>query len=198
MAANPSAFTATPGSIGAAPAAAVSWQPSDNGLLLSSLGDPALLTSTAILTAGTLYLAKWPVRAAVTVSNVEFEVSAVAVGASTGTFAGLYSSAGALLSGSADVNAQFLAQGPAVCPLTTPQALAAGGFVWAALLVNFATTQPTLFKGATATGNVPNVGLTAAAFRFAVNGTGLASLPGAITPAANSAAGLLSLWAAAA
>lgn len=195
MSGNPSAFTATPASIGAAPAAAVSWQPSDNALLLSSAGDPALLTSTAILTAGTLYLAKWPVRSAVTVANVAFEVSAIAVGASTGTFAGLYSSAGALLSGSADVNAQFLAQGPAICPLTTPQALAAGGFVWAALLVNFATTQPTLLKGATATGNVPNIGLTPATYRFAVNGTGLAALPGSITPASNSAGGLLSLWA---
>lgn len=195
MASNPSAFTATPASIGAAPAAAVSWQPSDNGLLLSSAGDSALLTSNAILTAGTLYLAKLPVRSAVTVTNLLFEVSTVAAGASTGTFAGLYSSAGVLLSGSADVNAAFLAQGPATCPLTTPQALPAGGFVWAALLANFATTQPTLFKGATATGNVPNVGLTAAAFRFAVNGTGLVALPGSITPAANTAAGLLSLWA---
>jgi hypothetical protein len=194
MASNPSAFTATPATIGAAPAAAVSWQPSDNALLACSTGDPALLTSTAILTAGTLYLAKLPIRSAVTITNLVFEVATVAAGASTGTFAGLYSSAGALLSGSADVNAAFLAQGPATCALSAPQALAAGGFVWAALLANFATTQPTLLKGSTATGNVPNVGLAAAVYRFAVNGTGLVALPGSITPASNSASGLLTLW----
>jgi hypothetical protein len=194
MSGNPPAFTATPASIGAAAAAAVPWQPSDNGLLACSAGDPALLTSTAIMTAGTLYLARLPVRAAITITNLIFEVSAVAVGASAGTFAGLYSSAGVLLSGSADVNGSFLAAGPATCALSAPQSLAAGGFVWAALLANFATTQPTLLKGATATGNVPNVGLSAAAYRFAVNGTVLASLPGSVTPASNSAAGLLTLW----
>lgn len=195
MSTNPSAFTATAASIGAAPAASVSWQPSDNGLLLSSLGDPALPTATGTLVAGTLYLMKLTARTAVTITNLLFEVANVGVGASAGTFAGLYSAAGALLSGSADVNAAFLAQGPATCPLTTPQPLAAGAFAWAALLVNFATTQPTLTKGATATGNVPNIGLAAAAYRFATNGTGLVALPGSITPAANSPAGLLTLWA---
>jgi hypothetical protein len=195
MGANPSAFTATPATIGAAPAGAVAWQPADNGLLAASAGDPALLTSTAILTAGTLYLAKLTARAAALISNLTFEVSVVASGASTGTFAGLYSAAGALLTGSADVNASFLATGPAVCPLTAPQTVTAGAFVWAALLANFATTQPTLLKGATATGNVPNVGLTPAVYRFAVNGTGLVALPGSITPASNSASGLLTIWA---
>jgi hypothetical protein len=174
---------------------ATGWIPSDNGLLTAQGGDPGLLTSGALTIAGTLYLIKLPIRYAMTISNLWFEVSAIAVGTSTTTFAGLYSSAGTLLTGSSDVSTPLKTAGPAQCPLTTPQALSAGTFVWGALLTNLGTTQPNLLKGATGTGNVANLGLTAATYRWAVNGTSLSALPSpSITPASNTATGMLTIW----
>jgi len=178
---------------------ASTWIPSDNALLTVQGGDPGLITSTSILTAGTLYLVKLPVRAPLTITSLMFLVSTIAAGTSTTSFAGLYSPSGSLLTGSSDIGTPLKSGGAQSLPLTTPQALTPGvtPFVWAALLVNFGTTQPTLFKGASMTNNVPNAGLTAATFRWATNGTGLSALPGSITPASNSSAAALSLWCAA-
>jgi hypothetical protein len=170
------------------------WIPADNALLTAQGGDPGLVTSTAITTAGTLYLVKLPIRYAITITNLVVLVSSAASGTSTTTFCGLYNSAGTLLSGSADVGTPLKSAGAATLPLTTPQSLSAGTFVWAALLTNFGTTQPTLFKGGSISNNVPNLGLSAAASRWAINGTGLSALPGSITPASNSITGALTLW----
>lgn len=175
---------------------ATMWTPQDNGLLVSSGGDPGLITSTAILTAGTLYLVKLPIRYALTITSLMFLVSVIAAGTSTTSFAGLYSPAGTLLTGSSDIGTPLKSGGPQSLALTTPQALtpASTAFVWAALLVNFGSTQPTLFKGGAITNNVPNAGLTAATYRWATNGTGLSALPGSITPSSNSSASALTLW----
>lgn len=170
------------------------WTPADSNLLLAT-GDPMALTSTAITIAGTLYLMKLPVRYLVKISSLWFLVTTIGAGTSTTSFVGLYSSAGALLSGSSDISTPLKTLAPAQCNLTTPQTLAGGTFVWAALLTNLGTTQPTLLKGLTATGNLPNVGLTAASYRWAINGTGLSALPGTITPASNSSTNMLTFWA---
>jgi hypothetical protein len=191
MSGNPSAFTATPGSIGAAPAAAATWEPSDNGLL-GAIGDLWAAQSTNLLTAGTVYLTRLPIRAAQTISTLTWGITAAGVGASTGSFGGLISSAGTLLSGSADAGAAMLAAGPLPVTLTTPQAVAAGSFPWAALVANLATTQPTM---RTANGRTTdlNLNLAAASFRFAVNGTGQVALS-SITPSANTQGAALALW----
>jgi hypothetical protein len=175
---------------------ATMWTPQDNGLLVVQGGDPGLVTSTAILTAGTLYLTKLPIRYALTITSLMFLVSTIAAGTSTTSFAGLYSPSGSLLTGSSDIGTPLKSGGPQSLTLTTPQALTPGvtSFVWAALLVNFGTTQPTLFKGGAITNNVPNAGLTAAAYRWAVNGTSLSALPGSITPSSNTSTGALTLW----
>jgi hypothetical protein len=199
MASNPSAFVATPASIGAAPAAAVAWQPSDNGMLIASDDLLACVSASTAITAGTLYLVKVTARAATLITNLNFGLSTAGSGASTGSFAGLYSSAGVLLSGSADCAAQFTgAAGAFAVPLTTPQTLAAGSFGWVAILSNLATTQPALVRAGGGGAGVPgltNVGLTAATFRFAVNGTGITSLPGSVTPASNTSPASLPFWA---
>jgi hypothetical protein len=177
MATNPAAFTG-PGQV---------WQPSDNGLLIAN-SDPWDASGSAVLTAGTLYLSKLTARALLLLSTLWFGLQAAGAGASTGSFAGVYSSAGVLLSGSADIAAQLTgAAGGFSVPLTSPQQIPAGQFVWAAVLANLATTQPTLAKGIGGAGGgaITDINLTAAAFRFATNGTGLVALPGSITPAAN-------------
>lgn len=163
----------------------VPWLPSDNGLILAS-GDPAQFTGTIAVTAGTVYLAKLTARLAVTLSNLLFAVTSAGsnTGGSGGTFAGLYSGSGALLTGSADAAALLAATGTVTVPLTTPQAIAAGTFVWAALVCNLGTTQPTLQR--TSAGSAANnLGLSAALSRFATAGTLQTSLPSPITPSSN-------------
>jgi hypothetical protein len=181
MSANPSPF---PGGAGTLPAV---WLPADNGLLTAS-GPPFDFSSAATLVAGTLYLAKLPVRQSQTITNLLFALSAAGVGASSGSFAGLYSSAGVLLSGSADIAALITGStGPITVPLTSPQAVTAG-FCWGAILVNLATTQPQLEKtGVSAVSQ--NMGVTnPALFQFATNGTGQTVLPASITPGSNASA----------
>lgn len=195
MATNPSAFTATPATIGAAPAAALAWQPSDQGMLLAA-EDPytGSVNSTAMV-AGTIYLTKLPVRSAMTLSNVLALMPTAGTGVSTGSFAGIYSSAGTLLAQSADAAALFTgAAGLLSIPLISSVPVAAGGFVWAALLANLATTQPTLSR---ASGFIAaaNAGLATAVLRFCVNGTGATVLPGSITPASNATAAAVAFWA---
>jgi hypothetical protein len=184
MSTNPSAFTF--GNL-------IAWQPSDNGLLGASDDITASLNSTFALIAGTLYLVKLPFRGATTVTNLVWALTLAGSGASTGSFTGLYNSAGTLLSGSADIATQMTgAVGGIACPLTTPQQVAGGTFGWAAILANLATTQPTLIRvGGGGAGVVPmaNFGLTAATARFASAGNVLSALPASIIPASNSLAG---------
>jgi hypothetical protein len=198
MATSPSTFTATPAAIGAAATGAVAWQPSDNGLL-GGTGDTTVFVNTSLVVAGTLYLVKLPVRTPQLITNIVLPLSAAGAGASTGSFTGLYSPAGTLLSGSADIGASFIAgNGQVPAALSTPQQVTGGtgpsSWPWAAILFNLATTQPTLSRG-NGTISIPNGGLTAANFRFCVNGTGLAALPGSITPASNTTAGAFPFWA---
>lgn len=181
---NPSSFV---GLSAAGVATAQNWEylASDSVLLVTN-GDPWQSgQSGVVMTAGTVYIQKQQIRVAITATNIIYGLQTVGVGASTGSFVGLYSSAGTLLSGSADIATQLTtATGMITCPLTTPQALAAGTFVWTAVVCNLATTQAALFRGSA--NNVYSNGLlTAAAFRFAANGTGLTALPASITPASN-------------
>jgi hypothetical protein len=167
----------------------------DTGLLAQNF-DGATAGGTSITTAGTLYLMRLNIRAATTVSNICLAVSGAGnnTGGSTGTFAGLYNPAGTLLSGSADVAASLTSTGFKALPLTTPQALAAGTFAWAAILTNLGTTQPTLCRAAPGINAVINAGLAASALRIAVNGTSLTALPATVTPGSNTAAGALAFW----
>jgi hypothetical protein len=144
------------------------WLPGDNNLLAAN-ADPAIFASTSVVTAGLIYLLKVPVRKCFTWSNIWLGCTGAGsnTGGSTGTFVGLYSSTGTLLSGSADIGGSFAAT-PLSFALTTPQALNPGStpWVWAAFLPNLGTTQPTLAKSAVAT-NLTEAGLTASAYRFA-------------------------------
>jgi hypothetical protein len=160
----------------AAAVSPVPWLPADNSLLAAA-GDPVLFNAGFLTIAGTVYLSKIPVRNPTLASNVWAVATVAGVGASTGSFGGLYSSAGALLSGSADAGGLVLGAGAVEIPLSTPQQLAAG-FVWAAFLFNLATTQPTLARSSA----FGNVGLSAALSRFAVPVTGQTSLPGSFSP----------------
>lgn len=158
----------------------VPWTPNDDGFLGSNF-DPAGASGGGLLVAGTLYLARLPIRAPTTITNLWYGVSVAGAGASTGSFVGLYSPAGVLLSGSADQGATFAgATGYHPAALTTPQALAGGpgpsAWPFAAVLCNLATTQVTLVRAFNTPNASPQVVVTPATMRwgsFAAQGTAL-------------------------
>jgi len=162
------------------------WLPVDNAFLAATASLDGVDNQFQTV-AGTLYLLKLPVRASFTCTSLSYIVSTGGSGASTGSFVGLYNSAGTLLSGSADIGANLAVAADYTTALTSAQALTAGTFVWAAMLTNLATTQPTFRAWVT------NIGLAAAAFRVATNGAGLVALPGSVTPSANTSSGA-SIW----
>jgi hypothetical protein len=161
------------------------YLPADIGLLAANLDDPATAATNGITIAGTVYLLKILIRKAITASKINVAVTTVGnnTGGSTGTYVGLYNSSGTLLSGSSDVATSLTSGGLVGMSLTSSQSLSAGTFVWAAILTNMGTTQPTLAR--TSTGlNVINTGLVAATYRVCVNGTSQTSLS-SITPSSN-------------
>jgi hypothetical protein len=174
-------------------AAQTPWLPSDNGLTITNNAIPSI-GGNQTMAPGTLYLIKLYARTQTVINKLIFQANAAGVGASTGSFGGLYSSAGALLTGSADIGGLLLNSfAPQTIILTTGQTIAAGSFCWGALLCNLATTQASpsvnFNNGTLNTLNQP-----AAAFQYAVNGTGLVALPGSITPASNTAVGSQAFW----
>jgi hypothetical protein len=169
------------------------WLPSDN-LLLAAAGDPFDATAANALIAGSQYIFKITARSSpLLISNLWFLPSAAGVGASTGTFAGLFTAAGVPLTGSADAAAVFQSTNPAQVPMLVPQLVPPGGSVYGAVLSNLATTQPSLRCGVGATGGPVNVGLTAALARFGINGTGLTALTG-FTPSGTNVATFCPWW----
>lgn len=170
------------------------WFPADNNLLAATDAPGVAVSSTTPPTAGTLYLTKLPVRSAMTATSLWFVIGAAGTGVSTGSFLGLYSSGGTLLASTAEIGTQittgFVARQIA---LGTAQTLTSGSFVWVALLTNLATAQPALRQLNNGT-VLPNLGLTAATYRFCTAGTSLTALPASITPASNVAPSISPYW----
>lgn len=196
---NPSGVTvpppgyADPHSFSPTSLAAQTWIPADNNFLFATEPPPAI-SGTGLMIAGTVYLRKIIPRQPFTLTTLWAALSTVGAGASTGSFAGLYSAGGVLLSTTADIAATFTgALGGIQFPLNTPQALSVGTFYWAAIVSNLATTQPTL-RASTGTPLNANMNLTAAFLSAAVNGTSQTSLPATITPTSNTAAGAFAFW----
>jgi hypothetical protein len=169
------------------------WTAADNNLLVANGEPDGDAVNSSALAAGTLYLSKLSIRNPVLISDLWFGLATAGTGTSTGSFAGLYSSSGALLSGSSDIASQLTGTAGGIeIPLTTPQ-LITSGFVWAAIMSNLSSSQPLLSRGQG--GSLPNLNLTAANFRFAINGTLLSALPASITPSSNAGTGGINLWA---
>lgn len=147
--------------------------------------DPALAVNSTQLTAGTLYLSRVNIAAAINVTKLYWWVANTGSGATASqNWIGLYSSAGTLLA-SVNVDTGF-ASATLKTSTISSTALTAGSFVWVALLFN-ASVTPTLTRGSGWTGvdAAANIGLAAASYRFAKNGTGLTTLPSTITPSSN-------------
>jgi hypothetical protein len=167
-------------------------QPADHNVIAWTM-DPALATGTSALTNGTVYLARLPIRSATTISTVWWCQTTGPVTPTAGQcYAGIYSTAGALLS-SAAIESKTT-NGLQSVALGSPQAVSVG-YVWAAFVWN-AATAPTVMRGGGQNSAANNLNLAAAALRFAVNGTTQTTLSAPITPASNTQTGAVALWAA--
>jgi hypothetical protein len=158
--------------------------------------DPALAVNSTQLTAGTLYLVRVNIAANVSATKIYWWVASTGSSAVAGqNLVGLYDSAGTLLA-SANVDASFSS---ATLKTTTiaATALSAGSFYWVGMVFN-ASVTPTLTRASGWSGvdTAANLGLAAAAYRFAKNGTGRTALPSSITPASNVGTDFAGPWAA--
>jgi hypothetical protein len=164
--------------------------PGDHGLISWSY-DPSFASSNQLLTNGTVYLSAVRIRRATTISKVWWLASTVGATPTTGqNVAGLYSSAGTLLS---SVNVDSLVTGSNSAQnatLAAAQAVTAGLY-WVGLVFN-ASTAPTLLRTNGAFAGTNNANLGVSGYRYATNGTSQTTLPSPITPSSNSTGP--SLW----
>jgi hypothetical protein len=166
-------------------------QPADHGLIAWSGQPDTSTTTSSAAVSGTLYLRRIPIRSSVPVSKVWWINSAAGSGATAGqNFVAAIRSDGTVLS-TGGIDSVATLSGPQSGTLATPQTVTS--WFWAALLIN-ATSPPSIARaaGLSATGN--NVGLSAATYAYAVNGTGLTAVPASITPASNTLTGGMALW----
>ena len=156
--------------------------------------DPIAVVNSTVLTGGTVYLVKLHVSYDVSVTKVYWHVATAGVTATAGqNFVGLYDSSGTRLA-TTNVDADITSTGLKTTTIAS-QSLQAGSFVWAAFVFN-AGTIPALGRtsGLAGVGGLVNLGLSAASYRFATNGTGQTSLPASRTPGSNAQG--IPLWAA--
>lgn len=158
--------------------------------------DPNLTSAGTLLTNGTQYFTAIYANRSASITKLYWHVSTAGVTPTASqNEVGLYDSTGAKLV-SANVDADISSTGLKTTTVTST-AVSAGSFYWVAMLFN-AATAPTVARasGVTGIGTLSNAGLTAASFRFAVNGTSKTALDASITPASNSASGFGGPWAA--
>ncbi len=168
---------------------AASPTPEDQALAGWSF-DSAGIQGSSQLTSGTIYLARIPIRRTVAVTKIWLGVGTIGSGfTGAQTWAGLVGPTGTVLASAGAATALGTTGAQSV---TISSQTLAPGVCWVALLA-VASTMPFLTRGSN---TVLNANLSAAAFRFAVNGTGQTALPGSFTLASNSATNALTLWAA--
>lgn len=166
----------------------------DQGGLIAWGFDPTQCGGSTITVSGTVYLMKIVIRYATTISKAMLSIVTSASGVvANQSYMGLYTSAGTRVAVTAAgaLDTLITGSGPITATFTSPYAAAAGTY-WVAF-VNNATTPVELARG-TGFSSTPNANLTAANYRWAVNGTGQTSLPASITPASNSLSGNITLW----
>lgn len=182
------------GSVYASGGAHGSVQPANHGVAGWAF-DPTLAINNSLLTNGTVYLTKIHVSTPVTVTKLYWWVTTIGATATAGqNWVGLYNAAGTRLA-TTGVDADITTTGLKTTTITG-QALVPG-FYWVAMVFN-AGTAPTIARATGSAGltTALNMGLTAAQFRYAINGTAQTTLPATITPASNVGTGFGGPWAA--
>ncbi|TXS16344.1 hypothetical protein EAO70_12970 [Streptomyces sp. adm13(2018)] len=168
--------------------AANATRPADSSLKAWTF-DPATNLVAQVLTTGLLEMVKLPIRTATTITNIVAAISTAGSGLTASqNWAGLYSSAGTLLSQTADQTTAWASTGVKVMPLAAPQVVAAGTYYVA--FVSNGTTPPQMPRGSSLGigADLLNLGLTAATARYATAGT-VTALPASVTMASRTTAG---------
>ena len=158
--------------------------PANQGLLTATFADMATASATVTLTAGVQYFFMVNVTAPITATKFAFRVNAAASGLTHG-FLGLYTQAGALISGSTTADTTtFTATTGYSISLGTPQTLAAG--IYYVGIMFSGTTPPTLIGAAAGglfLGSTVSSGTLAGGGRALTNGTGLTALLSSVSGA---------------
>lgn len=172
------------------------FTPSDAGLLAWNY-DIGLAGNAAAPSNNVVNLIRINIRQAISVTNVILGVTTAGVGLTSGqNFAGIYNSSGTLIGTTADQSGNWNSAGLKTMALTGgPFALAAGTFIWVAVVTNFATSGPLFPRSCSLNQNIPNAGFTVSTARWATNGTATTALANSITPSSNVLAGV-GFWAA--
>lgn len=159
--------------------------------------DPTMTINQTATVNGTLYLAQFVLRATTTIKTLWTSIAQAAVSpVANQNYLGLYDSSGTrqAVTAAGTVDALTTSTGPLSANVVTPYTAPAGKY-WMALLLNAAT--PAQVARASGFSSTPNANLSGATLRWAVNGTGLTSLPATIVPGSNSGSGNITLWSAA-
>lgn len=158
----------------------------DHGMLAWSYDPVAATASSALSTGGVIHLIKVNLRYAATISSVRYQINTVGSGLTAGQCGvAIYDSSGTARAASVDQSTAWATTSGAYnTAMMTPFA-ATAGFYWIAFLVN-GTTGPALTRGngGSGAGSTINANLTAANFRFAINGSGNTSF-NPIIPSSN-------------
>lgn len=166
------------------------FTPADHGLETWT-HDPYYATSSSIVTNGTVYVVKLPLRRNVVATNLWWSVGTAGATPTAGqNEVGWYSSTGVRLI-STNVDASISSSG---AKRTSAAASLTDAFVWAGFVFN-ATLAPTLTRGSSFE-TTPNINLAANVRRAAVAATGATVLPASFDPATLSTSGCLTLFAA--
>jgi hypothetical protein len=172
---------------GAATGEATTWDqtggpnPADFGFL-SWTGDPAFASASGLLVSGTLYVMKFFMRKAGTISNLNIHVNGAGSGLTANqNFAALFDAGGTQRGISADQTTNWATTGLKPNALTVPFAATAGAYY--AMFMSNGTTPITVRGGGSPSANwLANVGLAGAAIRVGTAGTGATAIPASFVP----------------
>jgi hypothetical protein len=143
--------------------------------------DPATNLVAQVLTSGLLEMVKLPIRIDTTITNIIVGITTAGSGLTAGqNWAGLYNSAGTLLSQTADQSTAWTTTGRKDMALAAPQAVTAGDYYVA--FVSNGTTPPQMPRGSNLGigSDLVNGGLTPSTARYATAGT-VTTLPASVT-----------------
>jgi hypothetical protein len=179
---------------GASPSESV--PPSINGLLawnanLATCGGSGVQATAGIVILNAIYIP------ATTISNIWWYNTTAGASPTSGECqVGIYNFSGTLVASATatETATAVTTTGAAMAALSNPWDNNTAGFYWVAMVFQ-AETLPIILRNNTSTNNIVNIGLTAATYRMATNGSEITSgLPSSITPADNGITASVDYW----
>jgi hypothetical protein len=157
------------------------YQPRNIGLVAWAF-DPAQCVGGATVTNGQVNLVGVQVNQSTSVSKIYWMVSTLGTAVTGQNWLGLYNSAGSLL-GSASADSVVSVVGAKTSTMVASAAVTPGLY-WVGSVFNTTGATLAIARGQNFNSAVNNMGLSAAQYRFATNGTA-PTLPSSITPSSN-------------